>query len=184
MICAISDCSSKAIARRLCRKHYMRAVRGGTLESFAGAKPPTLEERLRSKIQVDASGCWLWTGQRRHDGYGMIWKDGRACRAHVVVYELLKGRVRRNYCVCHTCDVRNCVNPEHLFLGTRAVNNHDMKAKNRCEHSERHHASKLTAIDVLAIRAAEESHHALGKRYGVGPSVISRIRNRKAWRRV
>jgi hypothetical protein len=79
-----------------------------------------------------SDGCWLWTGARNPAGYGVIRpKAGRMIRVHRYSWELHFGAIPFDKEVCHTCDVRNCVRPDHLWLGTHEENVADMVAKGR-----------------------------------------------------
>lgn len=80
----------------------------------------TLKERFEEKFVVDSSGCWLWTDNTKgRCGYGHIKIDRKETFAHRTSYELYRGTIPIGQCVIHYCKVPSCVNPEHLFLGSR-----------------------------------------------------------------
>lgn len=90
----------------------------------------TKEERFWSSIDK-TDGCWLWRGYVNQRGYGLRANDGGERRVHRYAWCLANGPVPVGKLVCHTCDVRNCVNPAHLFLGSAADNTRDMFRKGR-----------------------------------------------------
>lgn len=97
-----------------------------------GRKSRPIESRLRENVVINKdTGCWEWQGAKNNIGYGFI-RDGDKMRTtHRVAYEIYRGPIPEGMCVLHKCDNRKCVNPEHLWLGTRQDNADDMINKGR-----------------------------------------------------
>ena len=91
-----------------------------------------VEERFWEKVQK-TDGCWLWTGATIAAGYGelAVGQPRKPLRAHRLSWEMHHGPIPEGLLVLHHCDVRNCVRPEHLFLGTHQDNMADAYAKGR-----------------------------------------------------
>lgn len=141
-----------------------------------------LIDRLLAKIFIDDSGCWVWTAVKEREGYGKIKSDGKMRQAHRVSYELHRGEIPGGMFVCHHCDNRSCVNPEHLFLGSHVDNMEDMKSKARQQIGTKNCQAKLTEADILAIRAARGAPQPeLARAYGVSQSHISDIQTGRKW---
>jgi hypothetical protein len=125
--------------------------------------------------------CWLWQAVKTDNGYGIFrLNTGQNMLAHRVSWEMHNSKIPEGLHVCHHCDVRNCVRPEHLFIGTRNANMFDCFQKGRF-------ASKLKADDVRDIRkkfSQGESVKELAKQYDVGSSNIHLIVKRKSWKHV
>lgn len=144
------------------------------------------------------SGCWLWTSLCSRSGYATactnpkIYVKGETLRIHRIVYEMMHGPIPSHLFVCHKCDVRCCVNPDHLWVGTHNENMADMSRKGRASRKvirfgESSPSSKLTDEKVLEIRARAangETRRSLGAEFGVRKSVIDRIVYRQKWKHI
>lgn len=102
--------------------------------------------------------CWLWTGRLSISGYGQFRQNKRFHRAHRVAWEITNGAIPDGLCVCHKCDVRHCVNPEHLFIGTCQDNANDRVAKGRS-----HIPSKECAVHLIAGKFKTGTSNPRGK---------------------
>ena len=161
-------------------------------------------ERLAQKIEVDPdTNCWLWTGVIHHNGYGFISYECKQVSVHRLMYSLVYGDIPDGLCVLHRCDVRNCINPEHLFLGTYQDNWDDCCRKGRQAtglkngtytrpekrpKGELHGRHKLTEEDVICIRNKYATgayfYKTLAHEYEMDPSTIRAIVLRKNWKHV
>lgn len=133
--------------------------------------------------------CWLWTGSLTDCGYGRIGRGGRGkgtVTVHRTSWELVHGPVPAGMSVLHKCDVRNCVNPDHLFLGTQADNVADMYAKGRNNNvgplGEKAPAAKLNREQVREILASKSSI-ALAQRFGISYRHMRQIKTGVRWQK-
>ncbi len=86
---------------------------------------------LQWSVPVPEAGCFVWLGCMSTSGYGRVRSDGKTQQAHRVAWQQTNGVIPEGMQVCHKCDTRCCVNPDHLFLGTNGDNIRDMVAKGR-----------------------------------------------------
>lgn len=153
-----------------------------------------VRERLMRHTHYDATcGCWEWTGSKRN-GYGRMIigsrKDGtrKSMSAHRVSYELEYGEIPDGMEVCHKCDNPSCVNPKHLFLGTRQDNIDDRERKGRNitfigEEQPRAKLTKKSVKDARWERAYKgTSFQALANRYGVSKKTMQNAINGVTWK--
>ena len=177
-----SKCGKPSLARGLCRNHYYQQWRRGMPPLEDDRRTTPIKERLLSKVVVSETGCHLFTGSLSVNGYGLIWENGSHSAAHRVAYRLCVGPLTDDDIICHRCDVRNCVNPDHLFKGTREQNNLDMRQKDRHSRGARSPHAKLTSDQVDFILSSTASDTEIAKRFGVNQSTIWRIRNGQRWK--
>jgi HNH endonuclease len=131
--------------------------------------------------------CWLWTGAVSSTGYGSLEFDTTQADAHRVAWYLAYGKWPKKE-TCHHCDVRLCVNIEHLFSGTRQKNVDDAVAKQRHAHGETHGFSKLTNEKVVEIRnkyaTGDFTYKDLGDAYGLERHTIGQMVREETWKHI
>lgn len=143
-------------------------------------------ERALKKVSYEAlTGCWLWDGSMANGRFGSLKYAGKTWKASRFLFTHLKEEIRDGMYLLHSCDNEACVNPGHLRQGTQFENMHDMISRGRQFKGQRiGKPKKLTEPQVREIRAAEGSHAAIAKRYGVCPQTVSDIKHRKLWKHV
>ena len=147
-------------------------------------------DRFWTKVdRKGADDCWPYLGHKGGGGYGHFY-IGHPIMAHRFAYEAEHGEGSANGLkVLHKCDNPPCCNPSHLFLGTPLDNMNDKHAKGRERYIKGDECSwaKLTEADVREIRkliAAKVEQKGIAKKYGVTPSLITYIKNGRAWAHV
>lgn len=142
------------------------------------------EHRFWAKVEKSKS-CWIWTAGTI-DGYGQFsFPAGQ--RAHRYSWELHNGPVPERLCVLHRCDNPPCVNPDHLFLGTREENLEDMTAKGRRARGSVNGNSKLTEKKVVKIKkllSLGVKYKDIAEQFGVAEITIYRISSKLSWEHV
>lgn len=135
---------------------------------------------------VDAKGfdykqCWPWIGAGKGNGYGSTSHNGKQMGAHRVSYILFCGEIPDGHDVCHSCDNRFCVNPDHLFIGTRKENMEDMVAKGRGDGGCRKHLKESLVQEVRRRLAMGLSPRKISAQMDIGYETITAIRAGRAY---
>ena len=148
-----------------------------------------VRRHIESKVLKEPGGCWIWQGKVDKGGYGRLsWeRPGMSTldRTHRVAFTAYHGEPGSLY-VCHTCDVRACCNPDHLFLGTHADNFADMVSKSRqaFQKGVANGSHTLTEAEVLEVRrlvAGGMAQTDVASIYGVTRQCVSLVVNKKRW---
>lgn len=143
------------------------------------------QQRILRHVRIFKDGCWIWTGAKDKDGYGVLTLPNphRSCRVPRYAYTVFKGPIPEGMIVLHSCDTPACCNPEHLRVGTYTDNVHDCRAKGRLADTkgEKHGRAKLTEEIVRQIRAWTGSQGEAAKHFGVTQQCISKVVTRRHW---
>ncbi len=137
--------------------------------------PKSLRMKLEEKT-VKTNTCWLWTGVIDKYGYGRIMEFGKRIGAHRAAWMVCNGVIPSGMQVLHKCDVRHCVNPDHLFIGTHADNHKDKCKKGRVAWGEKHWHCKVSDHDVQIIMESTLSSSALSKIFNVTSGHINYLK--------
>lgn len=143
------------------------------------------------KYPGNNTDCWIWIGYFNNKGYGNIGLLGKYFLAHRLLYQCYYGPIDSSICVLHKCDNPKCVNPNHLFLGSRSDNIVDMvnKGRQNAQRGSKHCNSKLTEFDVVNImngvnNGTYTSIYDIIKAYPVSEVVIRKIFRGLLWTQV
>ena len=170
-------------------REELETHRQGSRNMERSRKQPYFRTPISSRFwdKIDKccpNDCWEWTMGSTPKGYGQIRDSGRTLLAHRVSWALAHGPIPAGLCVLHHCDNPPCVNPTHLFLGTRTDNARDCGRKGRRPKGSAHGRAKLTEADVRMIRTSDEKTSVLAKRLGVDRTTVGYARRGRTWQHV
>lgn len=138
--CSVEGCERRNFGHGFCQMHYARWRRhGDPLVVDESRQPKPLRERLLGRINIDPNtGCWIWRGFRKPDGYARVGRNGKLVYVHVASYEEFVGPVPEGLELDHLCRNPSCLNPDHLEPVTHAENirrgqaGENMRQKTHC----------------------------------------------------
>lgn len=148
---------------------------------MAGRPKIPVKQRFMEKVTISEDGCWYWTAFCMKNGYGLFRFPNGHKLAHRVAYSLFNGDLDPKLDVMHSCDNPNCVNPEHLSLGTRLENMADAKKKGRMVKGEKHGRAKLNNEQALAIKNASGCQKNIAKEFNISQTLVWEIKNGRKW---
>ena len=150
---------------------------------MARPRIPLSEKIEKHTVRIPESGCWIWMKSLNSGGYGNT-TLGRnsSILAHRASYEEKYGKIPNGVLALHSCDIKSCVNPDHIFLGTQQDNMTDKVMKNRQANGEKHGMSKLTREQAFEAKFGTEKPSLLAKKFGCSAVMIRQIRSGMYWK--
>lgn len=186
-ICSIPNCGKRHKARGFCGSHYMRWLAHG--DANAGRTPPGDPERFVRDIafNYEGSACLEWPYARSSTGYATL-KIGFGKNAMVsrIVCQHANGDAPTpQHEAAHSCGNGHlgCVNPRHLSWKTHMDNEADKRLHGTLQRGERNGKTRLTEVEVRAVRAdrGKVPIRETASIYGISEVCVSQIQNRKRW---
>ncbi len=141
---------------------------------------------LLSRTQTTTSGCMEYTGCIQSNGYARATVCRKADYTHRHIYRLVKGPIPTGYDVCHTCDNRKCINPDHLFHGTREDNMRDAVSKGRQASGLKLPHTKINAFmaaEIIAMAKAGKPYKEVAQAFGICRQHVGQIAIKNGVRR-
>lgn len=148
-------------------------------------KRATIFERFWKNVnRAHAKKCWFWVGYVSDRGYGVFGIGNHPqvrVKAHRFAWLASRGDIPEGQEVCHRCDVPQCVNPDHLFLGSHRDNVLDSVRKGRKRSWGLQKLNAEQVYDIRARLARGELHYRIAADYGIARNTVTGIANWKSW---
>jgi len=163
----------------------VRDLRNGNTRSCGCShlKDPRLT--LIAGTVASPRGCWEWTGRVGSNGYGTVCGGRIEQSAHRLAWIMWRGTIPQGLWVLHCCDNRRCVNPSHLYVGTRKDNVQDAVVRMRFQHGQDRFNARFCEDDVLEIRmrqARGQSICSIANQFQVSKNAVYKIVRHRTWR--
>ena len=148
-----------------------------------------LQARFWSKSKKKNS-CLEWTATLFPNGYPQFWLNGTFVYGHRLAYKLAYGSIPKGMCVCHKCDNKKCIYPNHLFLGSISDNTKDAFKKGRMAKGETIGSSRLKEWQVIEIRKNYikgkwgGGYDKIAEKYNVTFGTIASLIKRRTWKHI
>lgn len=154
------------------------------LRRYSTITGPLLWARLLAKREIDAGGCWNWTGARFVHGYGKVRVSATLCKVPQIVAWMhlgwTKGDGIHGLVVCHRCNNKRCFNPDHLYLAPNETNIRDAHRDGLMPRSKKR--TKAEALVILQALRKGESVHDLATRFQRGIASVRDLAEGRTWK--
>lgn len=191
--CRVPYCPRRHKARGYCNKHYQRVKSHNDPYVLGRRWNGSPEDRFWDRVDKTPGygpngDCWLWTGSCVESGHGRVKREGKLILTHRYSYKITHG-LYPEPCGLHTCDVPSCVNPSHIYAGTKQDNARDKMVRGRCNSPKgsQVRVSKLKEMDIPVVRtllSQGHSYRAVAQRFGVSSTSIRWIATGRTWKEV
>lgn len=147
---------------------------------------PRINEYTAFLQKVDTKGfdpkqCWPWLGATKGNGYGNVTVENENMSAHRRAHELFIGPIPDGMDACHTCDNRWCVNPDHIYAGTRQTNMDDMVHRGRGAGGNRKHLREHQVQEIRARLNAGMSPRTISQQMNINYGTITAIKEGRSY---
>lgn len=187
--CSVEGCDRKVIAKNLCGTHYSQVRKGQTptmpIKSIA-PKGKLMSFLLGIACKDPTDTCIRWPYGKNTYGYGMIQVGAKLKQATHVILAMSSRPVPKGFMACHTCRNRDCVNPNHLYIGSAKSNALDMVTDGTLLRGEDHPCAAINQKQALEIiqryHAGGTSYKKLAKEYGITCSSVYKLIKGRSWK--